>query len=543
MKAIKSLALGAAAALCALSPLALAQADQTINVIAPDKDQLSPYIEATTKHFVLVGNVSEAELRRRAVRLERFHAALATIAPSTNDNRLLIYLTEGIQPIQRMAHMTGIAGYYVPTAMGAFSVSPLSFVEQMQGWKPEVVLFHEYTHHMLLQTNGEYFPGWVTEGLAELFATARILDNGDVEIGAPNQARAIQMAFEYRSRWSVERLLNSDKVRNSKEERIEKYTRGGVLVHYLLMNPEHAPKFTRFIQLVNQGRDPIEAGTTAFGDLGKLDSALNAYVRRSRIGTRVMSAASLKAETEVTIRPLRVDEAEALPLRLESATDEEGKHAAGMVPDARRLGARFPNSAVAQQVVGQVEYEAGNYAEAEAALNRALALEPDNFMALLYKGRTLGQKAIASKNPADWAPARSLFVRANRLNPNHPWPFVLLYDSYFAAGRTAPEAVVTGLRRAVVLAPQDPGVRERMAIQMVREGDLAGAKTVIAPVAFNPEGDPDSPSAKYYPVLVAGGEKDALLAKAAELKLPLNSFFRRKKEEKPEGEKASLLLR
>ena len=119
MKAIKSLALGAAAALCALSPVALAQADQTINVIAPDKDQLSPYIEATTKHFVLVGNVSEAELRRRAIRLERFHAALATIAPSTNDNRLLIYLTEGIQPIQRMAHMTGIAGYYVPTAMGA----------------------------------------------------------------------------------------------------------------------------------------------------------------------------------------------------------------------------------------------------------------------------------------------------------------------------------------------------------------------------------------------------------------------------------------
>ncbi|MEQ1542677.1 MAG: DUF1570 domain-containing protein [Novosphingobium sp.] len=515
-------------------------AQDTLTVTAPGKEQLSNWLEATTKHFVLVGEVSEAELRHRAIRLERMHAALATIAPETNENRLLIYLTDGIMPIQRMAHADNIAGYYIPTAAGAFAVSPEDFVNRMQGWTPETVLFHEYTHHMLLQTNGEYFPGWVSEGLAELFATAKIKQNGDVEIGAPNQARAIQMAFEFGSRWSATRLLKSDLVKNTKEETIEKYTRGGVMVHYLLMDPTRAPKFTRFIKLVNQGVDPVEAGTTAFGDLGALDRALDVYIKRRGIQTRVMTADSLKASTDVTIRPLRVDEAEALPIRLESATDEEREHAKGLVPAARRLGGKYPGSAVAQQVVGQVEYEAENYPEAEAAVDRALAIEPKNFAAMLLKGRVLGQKAIGTKVSADWSAARAWFVRANQMDPNHPYPFVLLYDSYFAAGRTAPPQVVVGLRRAVVLAPQDPGVRVRMALQMIREGDLAGAKTVIAPVSFNSEGDPDSPAAKFYPVLAAGTDKDALLAKATEMKVPVNSFFPRKKEKKGEGEKSSV---
>lgn len=525
----------AAALAIGASPAAMAQ----ITVNGPAERQLSGWLEATTKHFVLVGKVSEGELRRRAIRLERIHAALSTIAPATNDNRLLIYLTDGITQIQRMAHTDSIAGYYIPTAMGAFSVSPLTFAEQRQGWTPEVVLFHEYTHHMLLQTNGEYFPGWVSEGLAELFATAQIKDNGDVIIGRANEARAIGMGFEHLSRWSVERLLLSDKVKTSKDERIEKYTRGALLVHYLLLDPKRAPLFTKYIQAINAGTDPIEAGKATFGNLAALDRALDAYLKRSSVPSIVMAADNLRASIDVTVRPMRNDESEALPLRLESTTHESNKYAPGLVEPARRLAARYPGSATVLQTLAQIEYEAGNYAEAATAADRVLAIEPDNLMALLYKGRALGQAAIVSKLPADWSAARALFVKANRIDPNHPWPFVLLYDSYFAAGRTAPAAVVTGLRRAVVLAPQDPGVRVRMALQLIREGDLPGARTVIAPVAFNPEGNPDSPAANFYPVLAAGGETEALLAKATELKVPVNSFFPNKEEDEKQDRSKS----
>ncbi len=189
------------AALLSCFSLSPVQADNLV-VTAPDKRSQSSWLEATTKHFVIVGDMPESQLRRRAMRLEQFHALLAKAAPERNDNRLLIYLTDGIGTIQSMAHENSIAGYYIPTAMGAFAVSPETFQNKEQGWTPEVILYHEYTHHMLLQSNDSYFPGWVSEGLAELFATAEIKANGDILVGAANQSRAIEM-FSM-NRWSAE---------------------------------------------------------------------------------------------------------------------------------------------------------------------------------------------------------------------------------------------------------------------------------------------------------------------------------------------------
>jgi tetratricopeptide (TPR) repeat protein len=523
----------AACAAALLSGTAIEPARADVTVVAPDRASQSSWLEATTRHFIILGDMPEAQLRRRAMRLEQFHSLLATVAPERSENRLLIYLTDGIDPIQQMAHMNFIAGYYVPTAMGAFAVSPETFQNKRQGWTPEVVLFHEYTHHMLLQSNDAYFPGWMTEGLAELFATVDIKDNGDIVVGAANQARAPGM-FSM-NRWPADRLLRSDSIKISKDEVIEKYTRGTLLVHYLLMDPKKASQFGKYITLVNHGTEPVAAGTQAFGDLKALDRALDVYRNQPRVPSVTYAASKIAYDRAISVRTLTLDEAAALPVRLESETDEDREHVADLLPAARRVAARYPGSAHAQQALGQVEYEAGNFAEAGAATDRALAINPENVMALLYKGRVLGQKAIASKLPADWSAARAQFIKANRLDPNYPWTFVLLYDSFGAAGVTPSPASVIGLRRAVVLAPQDEGVRVRMTLQMLKENDFAGAQLMIAPVAFSPHGKPDAPAARFYPLLAGNADGAALIAKATELKLPVNSFFPRKKEDKPKS--------
>ncbi len=329
--------------------------------------------------------------------------------------------------------------------------------------------------------------------------------------------------------------MQSDSIKISGDEIIEKYTRGALLLHYLLMNQENAPKFGQFISLINRGVEPVAAGTQAFGDLKVLDRTLDGYRKRKKVASVTYSANQLHANQEIVIRNLGNDEADALPLRLQSETDEEHQHPTELLAAARRMSAKYPESAVAQQLLGQLEYEAGNYAESSSALNSALAISPDNVMALLYKGRVLGQTALKTKLPADWSAARSMFVKANRLDPNHPWPFVLLYDSYAAAGEAPSAAAVTGLRRAVVLAPQDEGVRIRMALQQLREGDIIGARLMIAPVAFSPHGKADAPAAKFYPILAAGGDTVVLQNKAVELKLPVNSFLPKAKADGPKG--------
>lgn len=522
-----ALALSACTCLC-LSP---ARAADEIVVGAPAKSSLTDWLEATTRHFIIVGEMSEGELRRRATRLEQMHALLSMIAPARSENRLTIYLTDGITPIQQMAHNDGIAGYYVPTAMGAFAVSPKTMQNVIPGFTPELVLFHEYTHHMLLQTNDAYYPGWVTEGLAELFSTAEIKPNGDILVGAANVTRSY--AVSAMSRWPVERLLKSDQLKISRDEVIEKYSRGGLFLHYLLMNPERAKTFGTFITLVNKGVDPVEAGKQVWGDLGKLDSALDVYARLPRVPSVLYKADKVPYDKDIAIRQLRNDEVEALPLQLQSETDDEHEHPAELLPRARKLAATYSWSVRAQAVLAQVEYEAGNTAEAGAAADKALAIDPNNVMALLYKARVLGQAAMKSKLPADWSAARAPMFKANRLDPNFPWTFVLLYDSYLNAGQNPPAGVIDGLRRAVVLAPQDDDLRIRMALQQIREKDFAGARLMLGPVAFSPHGKADAPAAKFYPALVAGGEPEALLAKAKELKLGANSFVLKKKE-KPE---------
>ena len=60
---------------------------------------------------------------------------------------------------------------------------------------------------MLLSNIGKSFPAWATEGLAELFMTAKFDEKGNVIIGAPNPSRTFAIASM--SRWSVKQLIES----------------------------------------------------------------------------------------------------------------------------------------------------------------------------------------------------------------------------------------------------------------------------------------------------------------------------------------------
>jgi len=82
-----------------------------------------------------------------------------------------------------------------------------------------------------------------------------------------------------------------------------------------------------------------------------------------------------------------------------------------------------------------------------------------------------------------------------------------------------PEAAVTGLRRAIILVPQDPTLRMRMGVELVRAGELPLAKTILAPVAFDPHGSGKNPYAKLLKAINDGATPAELGAKLVELKI------------------------
>jgi hypothetical protein len=197
----------------------------------------------------------------------------------------------------------------------------------------------------------------------------------------------------------------------------------------------------------------------------------------------------------VEIRPLRAGEAAMMPYRMRSARGVTRESAPRLVAPARRIASQYPSDPFVQRALAEIEFDARNFAEAEAAADRALALEPTNIMAMAYKARIMGRRtAAAHGDTAAWRQVRSTILRANRLDPNHALPLVLYYDSFVAAGEPAPEAAKNGLLRAIVLVPQDETLRVRIAWDALRANDLPTVRRVLAPLAFSAHSGSENPA-------------------------------------------------
>lgn len=494
------------------------------------------WLEARSAHFVVIGDISEADLRRRTLELERYDAALRYLLGVKDAPPVTVFLLPGLGAVREAAggRMRNIAGFYSANAQGANAVVPERLDFYVEDFNPRVILFHEYAHHMLLSNTDVFMPGWAQEGLAEMFATAKLEADGSVVIGDKNDARGLAMFGAHR--WSVERMLESDfNPPKQQDEAIEKYSRGWALVHYLWMSGERPGQYVDFIAELNRTVDPVASGEKAFGDLDDLDRELDRYIRVHRFNVSRFTAEQIAAPSEVSIRPLSAGQAAMLDYRLVSTLGVTEETAGRLVTRARPVAARYPDNVDVQTWLAEMEYDAKNYDAASAAADRALAVDPNNLFALVYKGRVTMRRAIAGNDAGLAREARSWFLKANRANPDHALPFMLYYDSFGAMGVEAAKDAVAGLYRAVVLVPQDPTLRVRAAVALLREGDVIRARSIIAPAAFEAEGSGENNALKLVKAMEETLDRDTLLAKVTELKLDrVNDFAEPEKDEEAE---------
>ena len=212
---------------------------------------------------------------------------------------------------------------------------------------------------------------------------------------------------------------------------------------------------------------------------------MNAYVSKPLSFVR-LPPDKVKAGS-VAVRTLTPGEAAMMPVRLRSDRGVSPAQAKALVPEARRRAAAFAGDPGAQTVLAEAEYDAGNDAEAEAAADRALAIDPRTIDALLYKGRVLVRRAAAAKaGPAAWKDARSWYLKANRIDANAAEPLLLFHQSFAAAGVKPTDNAAQGLYRALELSPQDPGLRMTVAYQYLTERKIDEARRTLLPLADAP---------------------------------------------------------
>lgn len=512
---------------------ALAPFAAFVSIAAPAQAE---WLEARSPHFTVIGDLSERELRERTLQLERYDATLRYLLDVKETIPVTVFVLGSLGDVQKAGgRIRSIAGFYSATAQGANVVVPERLDFYVEDFNPRIILFHEYAHHMLLSNTEVFMPGWAQEGLAEMFATARLNTDGSVTVGDKNDSRGAAMFGAHR--WSARRLLESDFTPPSRDEVVEKYSRGWAMVHYLWMSGERPGQYVDFIAELNRTVDPVASGQKAFGDLDRLTRELNRYVNAHTFKLSTFTPEQIKAPTEVTIKRLSEGEAAMLDYRLVSTLGVTQQTAGPLADKARPVAARYPDNARVQTWLAEIEYDARNYDAADAAADRALAADPESLFAMVYKGRVAMRRALAAGNDAELVrAARGWFLRANRADPNHALPFQLYYDSFGAVGATPSASALTGLYRAVVLVPQDETLRIRAAIALLREGHMDNARAVLAPAAFVAEGAGENAALKLIREMEQTSDTEKLLAKAAELKLAGVNEFAEQPEEEQEGE-------
>ena len=473
--------------------------------------------EARSNHFIVYADLKPAELRAYAERLERFDQAVRSVRgmddPALTDSqRLTVYALRSERAVSRLAGSSAARGFYNARLSGASAFVPRRTDLDGFDWALDTqeIFFHEYAHHLQLQFSTYALPAWVIEGFAEFFATAKLEKNGSVVIGHPPQYRAYGL-FNLTG-LKLEDLLGGTYGRLNDDQTELLYGKGWLLTHYLTFEPRRKGQLADYANSIQRGDSAIASARSAFGDLKALDRELNAYMRGKLSGVRVK--AERLSVGPIAIRALGAGEAAIMDIHIRSRSGVDEKTAPAVAADARKAATPYPNDPFVQSAVAEAEYDAGNFAEAEVAADRALAANPNYVRALIYKGRARMGLATADTGKADWKAIRGIFARANRLDTENAEPLMLFYESYLYSGERPTKNAIEGLLYAVALAPQDNELRVNAVRQMLLDSRFDDARKLFSVLAFRPHAPEKyrESNAKIMAAIAARDDKSALSA-------------------------------
>lgn len=450
--------------------------------------------EASSDHFVIYANDSEKDIRRFSENLERFHKAMEqltgrTVGKPSPSNRVTIFVVGSAGKVRKLAGSRYAAGFYVPRA-GA-SRAFVQNIRNTNGYPDfaTIVLLHEYAHHFLISSTRFELPRWMSEGAAEFFAAATFEKDGGVLMGrvARHRAGELMRAQDV----TVRELMDPELYEERHGNRYTAfYGRSWLLYHYLLFNPARNRQLGEYGNAVISGMSPIEAGEKVFGDLDQLQREIDEYKMQRGFMMLPMKPEELPVGP-ITIRRLPEGEAKVMPLRIQSQRGVTRDEAIKLVDDVRDLAARYRDDPGVLAALAEAEHDAGNDAEAIAAADRALALDPGRVNAYVQKGFSLFRIASetegAEREPA-YDRAMEPFAALNQIENDHPLPLIHYYRSYAERGVTPPENARKALERAAQLAPFDKALWLNVGMMWLDEGKIALARQAFQPIAYNPHG-------------------------------------------------------
>ena len=263
------------------------------------------------------------------------------------------------------------------------------------------------------------------------------------------------------------------------------YAQGWLLNHYLSFEPSRRGQIDAYVARIAKGENSLTAARTVFGDLGTLEGQLRAYVRQKNLPSLRIESSKLNIPP-VTVTTLSPGANEVMPMRLHAKTGFRSVSTAYVFGKVSDIARRYPNDILVQRTLAEVAFEDKKYAEAEAAADAALKIDPRSTEALIYKGRAVLARAKKAQDPTLFKQARQSIMAANKLDPEDPEALYLFYRTYRAANQVAPKSAVDALTYAVALAPRDTRVAVDLVLEHMRQKNWKAAADALRPIAYLP---------------------------------------------------------
>jgi tetratricopeptide (TPR) repeat protein len=452
-----------------------------------------------TAHFRIITESSPAEVEKFAATLESYDKLMRMATGIKDDKpvKVRIYQVAGLNEVEKAINElnSGIAGFYDSNALGPYAVTPKKTSGTGRYFTPDLVLHHEYAHHFMLQYFPAIYPGWYTEGFAELIGSSKIMDDGRIGYGMP----ALHRGNDINAYWApLQDLLTKEKV-----HMLDTYAQGWAVTHFLTFDSKRSAQLRQYLTALGKGKSLAEAAT-AFGDLDELNREARRYVTAGSFEYRPVNVDIARPLIERS-RALSPGEAALIPetiafrdgdlseYRDSSDRNKEASFREHNLDRIRDETRRFPADPFALHLLGEVEYVQGNYAAAEAVIDRMLAAQPNDRAGMTLKSILLSRRSATLSGDSRKAmvgQARDMAVKANRSDPDDPRPLLAYYQSYNLSGETPPPVAVQGLMQAVSLLPRENAPRQLLVDELARERRFDEAIAWLMPVANSPHRSP-----------------------------------------------------
>ncbi len=479
--------------------------------------------EAETQHFRIVSSGEEKDLRKFAERLEYFHTLLrmATGTSETSQRivKVRVFLVPAIGDVKRLIgdSNSDVAGFYNPGNAGALAVVPRSTGDGT--FTGQVILFHEYAHHFMLQYAPAAYPSWYVEGFAEIAATASFERKGAITYGKPASHRQYELEG---GRYPVTAMIDGTYLKDRGTGRGWSYGDAWLVTHYLTFSDTRRGQLRGYLNAINAGKSP-SAAAQVFGNLTDLQREIGIYLNGRSFPYRAVPIAP-EAIGEVALRTLGPAESALIDytIELERQTSlptappvpDPGNPAAADKPkdgaDPRddfeqrlakatqrraewltkldAIANRHAADHAGWQLLARAQCASEAFAACAAAADRALALHPADASAVSSKAEAA--IALALKLPPDErAPLvyaeQARLLKAIASEPDNPLPLIAFYNSFSALGRGADADGLNALATAVLLVPQEEDLRINLAREYFARGRLNDARVLLGPLAYS----------------------------------------------------------